>query len=70
MYSTLFVLQHNSDLLALIQVMIVTFGEQPPVYAKSRSEVQQSSTPYPVQRKYTYITTNFYFNVIYLSLTM
>lgn len=40
---------HNSDLLALIQVMIVTFGEQPPVYAKSRSEMQQSSTPYPVQ---------------------
>lgn len=40
---------HNSDLLALIQVMIVTFGEQPPVYAKSRAEVQQSSTPYPVQ---------------------
>lgn len=40
---------HNSDLLALIQVMIVTFGEQPPVYAKTRSETQQSSTPYPVQ---------------------
>ncbi|KAH0946475.1 hypothetical protein HN011_011045 [Eciton burchellii] len=40
---------HNSDLLALIQVMIVTFGDQPPVYAKSRSETQQSSTPYPVQ---------------------
>ncbi|XP_018302640.1 tumor susceptibility gene 101 protein [Mycetomoellerius zeteki] len=40
---------HNSDLLALIQVMIVTFGEQPPVYAKIRSETQQSSTPYPVQ---------------------
>jgi len=43
------ILQHNSDLLALIQVMIVTFGDQPPVYAKSRSETQQSSTPYPVQ---------------------
>lgn len=40
---------HNSDLLSLIQVMIVTFGEQPPVYAKARSEMQQSSTPYPVQ---------------------
>lgn len=46
-------LQHNSDLLALIQVMIVTFGEQPPVYAKIRSETQQSSTPYPVQCKCT-----------------
>lgn len=32
--------------------MIVTFGEQPPVYAKSKIEIQQStSTPYPVQRK-------------------
>lgn len=34
----------SSDLLGLIQVMIVTFGEQPPVYTKSRAE---SSTPYP-----------------------
>ncbi|XP_032665106.1 tumor susceptibility gene 101 protein [Odontomachus brunneus] len=40
---------HNSDLLALIQVMIVTFGEQPPVYAKSKVEIQSTSTPYPVQ---------------------
>ena len=32
--------------------MIVTFGEQPPVYAKPRG-IQTSSTPYPVQRKYT-----------------
>lgn len=42
--------QNSSDLLGLIQVMIVTFGEQPPVYAK-RPDVQ-SSTPYPTQRKY------------------
>lgn len=40
---------HNSDLLALIQVMTVTFGEQPPVYAKSKIDVQSTSTPYPVQ---------------------
>lgn len=46
-----FLSQHNSDLLALIEVMIVTFGEQPPVYAKSKMEIQQSTTPYPVQRK-------------------
>ncbi|XP_067001805.2 tumor susceptibility gene 101 protein isoform X4 [Anabrus simplex] len=40
---------HNSsDLLTLIQVMIVTFGEQPPVYAKSRSGAT-SATPYPTQ---------------------
>lgn len=41
-------LPHNSDLLDLIQVMIVTFGDYPPVYAKTKSETQQS-TPYPVQ---------------------
>lgn len=32
--------------------MIVTFGDQPPVYAKPRKGIQKSSTPYPVQRKY------------------
>lgn len=42
--------QNSSDLLGLIQVMIVTFGEQPPVYAKRPD--MQSSTPYPTQRKY------------------
>lgn len=50
-YSISFISQHNSDLLALIQVMTVTFGEQPPVYAKSKIDVQSTSTPYPVQRK-------------------
>ncbi|XP_015602524.1 tumor susceptibility gene 101 protein isoform X2 [Cephus cinctus] len=40
---------HSSDLLGLIQVMIVTFGEQPPVYARPRSDTQSTSTPYPVQ---------------------
>ncbi|XP_068083372.1 tumor susceptibility gene 101 protein isoform X1 [Anabrus simplex] len=39
---------NSSDLLTLIQVMIVTFGEQPPVYAKSRSGAT-SATPYPTQ---------------------
>ncbi|KAK7868549.1 hypothetical protein R5R35_009449 [Gryllus longicercus] len=39
----------TSDLLTLIQVMIVTFGEQPPVYSKPRSGSTSSSTPYPTQ---------------------
>ncbi|XP_033212082.1 tumor susceptibility gene 101 protein isoform X2 [Belonocnema kinseyi] len=39
---------HSSDLLGLIQVMIVTFGDHPPVYAKPR-DTQPSTTPYPVQ---------------------
>ncbi|XP_075228812.1 tumor susceptibility gene 101 isoform X2 [Lycorma delicatula] len=34
----------SSDLLGLIQVMIVTFGEMPPLYTKSRAE---SAVPYP-----------------------
>lgn len=33
---------NSSDLLGLIQVMIVTFGEQPPVFAKRKDDV-----PYP-----------------------
>lgn len=32
--------------------MIVTFGEQPPVYAKPRQGIQTSSIPYPVQCEY------------------
>ncbi|XP_046734379.1 tumor susceptibility gene 101 protein [Diprion similis] len=39
----------KSDLLSLIQVMRITFGEQPPVYAKPKNDNQTSSTPYPVQ---------------------
>ncbi|XP_055313356.1 tumor susceptibility gene 101 protein [Sitodiplosis mosellana] len=35
----------SSDLLGLIQVMIVTFGDMPPVYAKPKEQV----TPYPQQ---------------------
>uniref|UniRef100_A0A0C9PRS1 Tsg101_0 protein n=1 Tax=Fopius arisanus TaxID=64838 RepID=A0A0C9PRS1_9HYME len=36
---------HSSDLLGLIQVMIVTFGEHPPVFAKRNTQ----ATPYPTQ---------------------
>lgn len=45
----------QSDLLGLIQVMIVTFGEYPPVYSKpktaAKTEViaQQQQTPYPTR---------------------
>lgn len=43
-------LPHHSDLLSLIQIMIVTFGEYPPVYAKPRHEHQTpNTTPYPIQ---------------------
>lgn len=37
-------LPNSSELLGLIQVMIVTFGEHPPVYSKPKQE-----TPYPRQ---------------------
>ncbi|XP_013117269.1 tumor susceptibility gene 101 protein [Stomoxys calcitrans] len=36
---------HSSDLLSLIQVMIVTFGEHPPVYSKSRDKINAYPTP-------------------------
>lgn len=44
----------QSDLLGLIQVMIVTFGEYPPVYSKPKNApktepLQQQHTPYPTQ---------------------
>ncbi|KAH8307067.1 hypothetical protein KR044_004440 [Drosophila immigrans] len=35
---------HRSDLLSLIQVMIVTFGDHPPVYSKPKEHV---AAPYP-----------------------
>ncbi|XP_023164137.1 tumor susceptibility gene 101 protein [Drosophila hydei] len=35
---------HYSDLLSLIQVMIVTFGDHPPVYSKPKEQV---AVPYP-----------------------
>merc|ERR1711936_1110953 len=36
----------NSDLLGLVQICIVTFSEQPPVYAKPK---QPQNLPYPMQ---------------------
>lgn len=45
-------LQTQSDLLGLIQVMICTFGEQPPVYAKPKNETPPQATPYPTQCTY------------------
>ncbi|XP_076622549.1 tumor susceptibility gene 101 [Colletes latitarsis] len=41
-------LPHSSDLLSLIQIMIVTFGENPPVYAKARRDTLPNTTPYPM----------------------
>ncbi|XP_030385334.1 tumor susceptibility gene 101 protein [Scaptodrosophila lebanonensis] len=35
---------HTSDLLSLIQVMILTFGDHPPVYSKPKEQV---AAPYP-----------------------
>jgi len=40
----------NSDLLGLIQMCIVTFSEQPPVYSKPKD--QTAALPYPVQGGY------------------
>ncbi|KAH8340411.1 hypothetical protein KR074_012638 [Drosophila pseudoananassae] len=35
---------HSSDLLSLIQVMMVTFGDHPPVYSKPKEQI---AAPYP-----------------------
>lgn len=40
---------NESDLYGLVQVMIIIFGEQPPVYAVQRQEAAASSLPYPTQ---------------------
>jgi len=39
---------HSSDLLSLIQVMIVTFGDHPPVYSKPKEQI---AAPYPTNCK-------------------
>ena len=40
---------NNSDALSLIQMMIITFGEQPPVFARSAARPQQQPPPRPSQ---------------------
>lgn len=40
---------NTSDLLELIQVMILTFGDHPPVYSKPK---EQQTSPYPQQPAY------------------
>ncbi|KAK0175821.1 hypothetical protein PV328_000023 [Microctonus aethiopoides] len=40
---------HTSDLLSLIQIMVITFGDNPPVFAKRYPNTQPSTTPYPIQ---------------------
>lgn len=39
---TFFLFQHTSDLLSLIQVMILTFGDHPPVFSKPRDPLSYS----------------------------
>lgn len=61
-----FNLQNSSDLEGLVQVMIVTFGEQPPVYAKPR----ESNVPYPSCEYNTssFIFPKFFFPMMCLNL--
>jgi len=49
----------NSDLLGLIQICIVTFSEQPPVYSKPKTDQPVPSLPYPVQGQYGYPGTGY-----------
>ena len=49
---------NNSDILGLIQMCIITFGEQPPVFARPAGAVQQHQPPprpvYPPQAASNY----------------
>jgi len=53
----------KSDLLGLIQILIVTFSEQPPVYSKPKGQeqpqqqLQASALPYPVYPQSVYQST-------------
>jgi len=51
---------NESDLLGLVQITIIVFGEQPPVYAVAGPPPrQENTTPYPLQPGYPpYPTTN------------
>jgi len=52
---------NESDLLGLVQITIIVFGEQPPVYAVAGPPPprQETATPYPLQPGYPpYPTTN------------
>lgn len=62
MYCSFFgYLQNSSDLLGLIQVMIVTFGEQPPVFAKPKeADIPYSSNGKLLKQKLTITFINNY----------
>uniref|UniRef100_A0A336L0Q4 CSON014176 protein n=1 Tax=Culicoides sonorensis TaxID=179676 RepID=A0A336L0Q4_CULSO len=47
---------NESDLIGLIQVLIITFGEYMPVYSKPKTAAQ--TTPYPVSQPYMPPTVN------------
>lgn len=40
--------QNSSDLPGLIQIMIMTFSEMPPVYSKPKTAQPPGATPYPL----------------------
>jgi ESCRT-I complex subunit TSG101 len=45
-------LQNESDLYGLVQVMIIIFGEQPPVYSIAGQRQENSNPSYPIQSPY------------------
>ena len=56
MYDKLLQFQPTSDLLGLIQVLVIVFGEEPPVFSKTaasnppRPSYAPGGTPYPTGR--------------------
>lgn len=46
--NSFYFLQNSSDLPGLIQIMIMTFSEMPPVYSKPKTAQPPGATPYPL----------------------
>lgn len=44
--------QPNSDLLGMIQILTIVFGEEPPVYSRSQTAQPPAVSPYPNQTPY------------------
>lgn len=47
-----YIFQPNSDLLGMIQILTIVFGEEPPVYSKSQTPLPTSAAMYPGQTPY------------------
>ena len=57
----------SSDLLGVIQVMIIVFGESPPVYQRPKTAVAADNCPYPRQREFSFQYACFMFVTLFFN---